>query len=178
MPVKLNDNSLRDKHEFAEIPNLTDRIADKTLEQLERDGVFVFPELIKESDDLSGEQMILQSVNDFFYTSNVMGFLGYGDERLAISSRFSGAGDDFFLWYLLEQVCGFKNIVDLRSDADQDNRLFSFLLFLFPYYLRKATRKGLFKKYIRREYNDGHVKGSINIPRHIKDNTPCIGSVA
>lgn len=39
-------------------------------------------------------------------------------------------------------------------------------------------RKGLFKKYIHRRYNDGNVKGTINIARHIKQNTPFIGNVA
>ena len=40
---------------------------------------------------------------------------------------------------------------------------FNFLLFLFPHYLKAAMRKGLFKKYIRRSYNDGNVKGTIDI---------------
>lgn len=39
-------------------------------------------------------------------------------------------------------------------------------------------RKGLFKKYIRRRYNDGNVKGTIDIVRHIEKNTPFAGNVA
>ena len=39
-------------------------------------------------------------------------------------------------------------------------------------------RKGLFKKYIRNRYNDGNVKGTIDIARHIKLNTPFTGKVA
>ena len=66
----------------------------------------------------------------------------------------------------------FPNIVNLESDADQNNRLFNFLLFLFPYYLKTAMRKGLFKKYVRNRYNDGNVKGTIDIARHIEQNTP------
>ncbi|NBI18093.1 hypothetical protein D1841_10855 [Neglecta sp. X4] len=42
--------------------------------------------------------------------------------------------------------------MDLEFDADQENRLFNFLLFLFPYYLKTAMRKGLFKKYIHHRY--------------------------
>ena len=71
-----------------------------------------------------------------------------------------------------------KNVVDLESDANQDNRLFNFLLFLFPYYLKAAMRKGLFKKYIRHRYNDGNVKGTIDVARHIEKNTPFVGNVA
>ena len=66
----------------------------------------------------------------------------------------------------------------MNSDANQDNRLFNFLLFLFPYYLKAAMRKGLFKKYIRHRYNDGNVKGTIDVARHIEKNTPFVGNVA
>ena len=69
-------------------------------------------------------------------------------------------------------------IVDLESDANQNNRLFNFLLFLFPQYLKAAMRKGLFKKYIRCRYNDGNVKGTIDIARHIEKNIPFTGNVA
>ena len=107
-----------------------------------------------------------------------MGFLGCGDERLIIESRFCGEGEDFFFQYLLDKVLEFPNVVNLESDADQDNRLFSFLLFLFPYYLKQAMRKGLFKQYIHRKYNDENVKGTIDIARHIERNTPFTGRVA
>lgn len=175
---KIKDNTSRKKNDFSDIGNLIDKIADKTLEQLEREGVFVFPEFVMDADDLTKDQMILQSVNETFRSGNVMGFLGYGDERLIIESRFCGSDEDFFFQYLLDRVLDFPNIVNLESDADQNNRLFNFLLFLFPYYLKTAMRKGLFKKYIRNRYNDGNVKGSIDIARHIEKNTPFTGNVA
>ena len=78
----------------------------------------------------------------------------------------------------MDKVLDFPNIVDLESDANHDNRLFNFLLFLFPHYLKAAMRKGLFKKYIHRGYNDGNVKGAIDVARHIKLNTPFVGNVA
>jgi len=181
MPMKLlriKDNSQYKRDSFDEIKNLTGKIADKTLEQLEREGVFVFPEFVIDADDITKEQMILQSINDSYRAGNVMGFLGCGDERLIIESRFSNKGEDYFFQYLLDRVLDFPNIVDLESDADQNNRLFNFLLFLFPYYLKTAMRKGLFKKYIRHHYNDGNIKGAIDIARHIKKNTPFTGNVA
>lgn len=175
--LKIKDNSQHKKDAFSDIGILAGKIADKTLEQLEREGVFVFPEIVKDADDITRDQMIIQSVNDTYRSGNVMGFLGCGDERLIIESRFGGE-HDLFLQYLLDRVMNFPNIVDLDSDANQDNRLFNFLLFLFPYYLKTAMRKGLFKKYIRYRYNDGNVKGPIDIARHIEKNTPFIGSVA
>lgn len=176
--LKIKDNSQQKKDAFSQISNLTSKVADKTLEQLEREGVFVFPEIVRDAEDITQDQMILQSVNDTYRTSNVMGFLGCGDERLIIESRFCGDGEDYFFQYLLDRVLDFPNIVDLESDANQNNRLFNFLLFLFPHYLKAAMRKGLFKKYIRRRYNDGNVKGTIDVARHIEKNTPFAGNIA
>ena len=176
--LRIKDNSQQKKDVFSQVAKLTGKIADKTLEQLEREGVFVFPETVKDAEDITQDQMILQSVNDAYRSGNVMGFLGYGDERLVIESRFCGEGEDFFFQYLLDKVLDFPNVVDLESNANQDNRLFNFLLFLFPYYLKTAMRKGLFKKYIRCRYNDGNVKGTIDVARHIEKNTPFVGNVA
>lgn len=176
--LKIKDNTAEKKDAFSEIKYLTGKIADKTLEQLEHEGVFVFPEIVKDAEDITRDQMIIQSVNDTYHSGNVMGFLGCGDERLIIESRFGGKDNDFFFQYLLDKVLDFPNIVDMESDANQDNRLFNFLLFLFPYYLKTAMRKGLFKKYIRHRYNDGNVKGTIDIARHIEQNTPFTGNVA
>lgn len=176
--LKIKDNNLNKKDDFAEIRTITGKIADKTLEQLEREGVFVFPEIVKDAEDITRDQMILQSVNDSYRSGNVMGFLGCGDERLIIESRFCGDKEDYFFQYLLDRVLEFPNIVDLNVDADQNNRLFHFLLFLFPYYLKTAMRKGLFKNYIRHRYNDGNVKGTIDVARHVTKNTPFIGKIA
>ena len=142
--LKIKDNSQQKKESFSQIRNLTGKIADKTLEQLEREGVFVFPEIVKDSEDLTQDQMILQSVNDTYRTGNVMGFLGCGDERLIIESRFSWNDEDYFFQYLLDRVLDFPNIVNMETDADHNNRLFNFLMFLFPHYLQAAMRKGLF----------------------------------
>ena len=176
--LRIKDNSQQKKETFSQVKNLTGKIADKTLEQLEREGVFVFPDTVKDAEDITQDQMILQSVNDTYRSGNVMGFLGCGDERLIIESRFCGGSEDYFFQYLLDKVLDFPNIVNLESDANQDDRMFNFFLFLFPRYLQAAMRKGLFKKYIRHSYNDGNVKGTIDIARHIEANTPFVGKIA
>lgn len=175
---KIKDNSQQKKETFLQIKNLTEKIANKTLEQLEREGVFVFPDSVKEAGDITQDQTILQSVNDAYCSGNVMGFLGYGDERLIIESRFCGESKDYFFQYLLDKVLDFPNIVDLDSDATQEDRLFNLFLFLFPYYFKSAMRKGLFKKYIRHSYNDVNIKGTIDVARHIDANTPFVGEIA
>ena len=177
--LRIKDNSQLKKEIFTKIPNLTNKISNKTLKQLEGEGVFVFPEIIRYAEDISGEQIVIQSVNDTYHSSNIMGFIGCGNERLVIESRFSkNAKEDFLFHYFLEKVLDFPNIVNLNSDVNYDNRLFNFFLFLFPNYLKNAMRKGLFKTYIRRDYNDDNVKGTIDIARHIKKNIPFTGKVA
>ncbi len=184
-PQKINDNSLEiednspyNKEDLSEIKNLRDKIVNKTLGTLANEDVLVFPEFVKDAKDLTKDQMILQRVNDLCRSGNVMGFIGLGDERLIIKSRFSKEGKDFFFQYLLERILDIPNIVDLNTDADQSNLLFNFLLFVFPWYLKESIRKGLFKKYVRNRYNDGNVKGTIDIARHIKLNTPFTGRIA
>ncbi len=177
-PLRIRDNSKTAKTEFSNIKALTKRIADKSLLQLEKEGVFVFPELLKDAEDITKDQMILRSDGDGYSTGNVMGFIGCGDERLTIASRFCSDDEDYFLQYMLGRVFEFPNIVDLETDASQENTLFNFLLLLFPHYLKTAMRKGLFKEYIRHQYNDSNVKGTIDIPRHIRKNTPFVGNIA
>lgn len=175
---KIKDNSFVKKENFSDIMGVVKAVADKTLEQLDREGIFVFPEMIDDVEDMTKKQMLLQSVNDSFLSGNVMGFIGVGDERLVIESRFSTGNNDFLFQYLLEKVLDFPNIVNMETDANQDDRLFSLLLFLFPYYLKTAMRKGVFKTYIRNLYNNANVKGIIDISRHIKKNIPFTGNVA
>ena len=176
--LKIKDNAQISKERFSDFSMITNKIANKTLEQLEREGVFVFPELISDTKDLVKEQLILQSINDSYRTGNVMGFIGCGNERLVIESRFSTGKNDFFFQYLLEQVLDFPNILDVDMDANQDRRLYSLLLFLFPIYLTTALRKGAYKTYVRNQYNNINVKGTVNIPKHISKNIPFTGNVA
>lgn len=176
--LRIKDNSQQNKELFSNIEKLTDKIADKTLKQLECEGIFVFPEIIRDADDITQDQTILQSVNNNYRSGNVMGFLGLGDERLIIESRFCKNDEDYFFQYLLDNVLDLPNILNLESDADQADRLFNFLLFLFPYRLKTAMRKGIFKTYIRYKYNDENIKGTIDVARHISKNTPFTGNIA
>jgi 5-methylcytosine-specific restriction endonuclease McrBC regulatory subunit McrC len=176
--VRIKDNNRLPEERFSDIRTLTGKIANKTLEELEKEGIFVFPENVADTEDMSREQMILQKVNNSYCTGNIMGFLGCGDERLIIESRFCGGSEDYFFQYLLNKVLDCPNFINLETDTDNDNRLFNFLIFLFPHYLKDAMRKGLFKKYVCNKYNNANIRGTIDIARHIKQNTPFIGDVA
>ncbi len=176
--INIKDNSKIPVESLSRISHLTKKIADKTLEQLEKEGVFVFPEILRDAEDITKDQMILQSVNNYYLSSNVMGFMGLGDEKLIIESRFSGDGQDFLFQYLLERVFDVPNIVDLKTDANNEEQIFNLLVFIFPFYLKSAMRKGVFKAYVRKNYNDSNVRGTIDIARHIAKNIPFVGNVA
>lgn len=176
--IKIKDNSFIKKEKFSEVVSVVQKVCDKTLEQLDREGIFVFPEIVKNAEDITKDQMILQSVNDSYLSGNVMGFIGVGDERLVIESRFSLGEKDYLFQYLLERVLDFPNIINMEVNANQEDKLFQLILFLFPYYLKKAMRKGIYKTYIVNKYNDGNPKGIIDIPRHISKNIPFTGNIA
>ncbi len=173
--VRIKDNSFIDHDKLAPISRLTEKILDKTLVRLEREGFFVFPET--DRTDLTKNQMILHREGEGYRSGNVMGLLGLGDERLVIASRFDEAGD-FFLPYLLERVMEFPHFSEWKTDADRESRVFDFWLFLFPWLLKTAMRKGIFKTYISQNQNDGHAEGILDVPRHIRENTPFTGRIA
>lgn len=174
----VKDNSEFPKSTLEGIGTLTSKIEGKTTEQLAREGVLIYPSNLKDSEDLDGDKTVLRSTDSKYKTSNIMGFLGLGDERLVIGSRFSNGQDDYLLQYLLSRAMGFPNIVTLKTDANQDLQLFNFLLYLFPQSLTAAMRKGLFKQYVWRNYNDANLKGSIDFAQHLRLNTPFVGNIA
>lgn len=181
MLLTIKDNCLTPKSEFASIPHLVNVVADKTLEQLEDEGIFIFPDALERSNDITGDQSVIDSKNNCYQTSNIMGFLGYGNDRLVISSRFTMdtiGGSDFFLQYLINKILNLPNILNLPTDSSPDTTNLNLLLVLFPYYLNAALRKGLFKTYLSRNLNDSNPRGLIDISRHISHNTPFIGNIA
>ena len=178
--MRITDNQHRiAKEDFVtEYPNLSQALLDRTLDNLSReDNIFIFPNDLMNSPDLDKDQKILETVNQEIKTGNVIGFLGCGQERLTISSRFSDEYNDHFLHYLLQKVLHI-NLTSLDIALSREDRLYQLLMYLFPKYLQAALRKGLYKEYQRFSHNDCHVKGGIDIGNHLKKNLPFTGNVA
>ncbi|MEB6323146.1 hypothetical protein NGC65_08600 [Staphylococcus xylosus] len=176
--VKIKDNSTESSNEFSKIPNIISSILDKSISELDETGIFVFPNSLKEQEGITADQFILNKFGQEYRSSNIMGFLGYNEENLIIKSRFSKGQQDYFFQYLIENVLKIPYVIDLNTIIDKDNKIIDLFIFIFPYYLKKAMRKGLFKQYTRNEYNNNNIKGTIDIQRHIKNNTPFIGNIA
>ena len=180
MTMQLTDNQQAlNKEEFiTEYPKISQVLLDRTLENLsQEDNIFIFPNDLQYSPDLDKDQKILETVNQKIKTGNVIGFLGYGQERLTISSRFSNERDDYFLHYLLQKVLNI-NLTSLDVALSREDKLYQLLIYLFPKYLQAALRKGLYKEYQRFSHNDSHVKGVIDVRNHLKTNLPFTGNIA
>ena len=180
MIMRITDNQHRiAKEDFvAEYPKLSQALLDRTLDNLSReDNIFIFPNDLTHTPDLEKDQKIFETVNQEIKTGNVIGFLGCGQERLTISSRFSDESNDHFLHYLLQKVLHI-NLTSLDVALSREDKLYQLLVYLFPKYLQAALRKGLYKEYQRFFHNDSHVKGVIDVRNHLKKNLPFMGNVA
>lgn len=180
MMMRITDNQHKiAKEDFiTEYPKLSQALLDRTLDNLSReDSIFIFPNDLMNSPDLDKDQKILETFNQEIKTGNVIGFLGYGQERLTISSRFSNANSDYFLHYLLQKVLNI-NLTNLDVGLSSEDKLYQLLVYLFPKYLQAALRKGLYKEYQRFFHNDSHVKGAIDVGNHLKKNVPFMGNIS
>ena len=156
---------LKDLQHIADCP--LDKLTDK-----ENNDVWLFPNKENRYNDKIEDEVIISLCDDRLTTGNIMGFIGYGDTQLTIRSRFSNKceGNDWFMQYMLQKVFAI-NIFDLKHSYSDDGAL-DIAALLFPYFLQKALRQGIYREYIRCEYNDSHPKGTLSIQYHIKNNYP------
>ena len=159
-------------------------IADKTVAQLcrENENLLIFPYSIESSDDRIGDSSVMSILNTDdsekvrITTGNVMGFIGVENLQIKIKSRFDVGRDDFLLHYMLQKVLSF-NLFDLSHNNEQED-VFDFIMFMFPYFLKAAMRQGVYREYQNFKHNDANLKGSIDIGRHIARNVPFVGNIA
>ena len=178
MQLTDNQQSISKEEFIAEYPKISQALLDRTIDNLsQEDSIFIFPNDLKNSSDLDKDLKILETVNQKIKTGNVIGFLGCGQERLTISSRFSSKSDDYFLHYLLQKVLNI-NLTSLDVGLSYEDRLYQLLIYLFPKYLEGALRKGHYKEYQRFFHNDSHIKGVVDVGNHLKKNLPFTGNVA
>ncbi len=150
----------------------------KQLSEKEGANLLIFPHCVGGDDrNMSDDGTIITIKNSSIKSSNYMGFVGRGKVELNIRSRFDREdGDNLFLHYMLQKTYGI-NLFDLQTSRSE-TKIWDFLVYMFPYYLKRAMRQGLYKTYCRREYNDSRVRGAIDVARHIKQNIPFAGKIA
>ena len=77
---------------------------------------------------------------------------------------------------MLQRVLSF-NLFDLSHNNDQED-VFDFIMFMFPYFLKAAMRQGVYREYQNYRHNDANLKGTIDVGRHIARNIPFVGNIA
>lgn len=138
--------------------------------------LLVFPHCLGESRDNIGQCPIFSLYDKRIQTGNVVGFCGLNGVNVHIHSRFDSNERQYFLHFMLQKVFDI-NMLDLPTTTE-DESIWDFLLYLFPFCLKKAMRQGLFRTYRTFRYNNDKVKGAIDVPAHIQRNIPFAGRIA
>ena len=183
MRINLTDNNDKQTFQRKDVAALFP-IADKTIAELcrENENLLIFPFSIETSDDRIGESSVMSILNTAdpdtvrISTGNVMGFIGVGNLHVKINSRFDVGRDDYLLHYMLQKVLSF-NLFDLSHNNEQED-VFDFIMFMFPYFLKSALRQGVYREYQYYKHNDANLKGTIDVGRHIAKNVPFVGNIA
>lgn len=174
--IKITDNNhngiLVDNNDIENIK----QFANKKIKYLKDNNLFILSKNFLKSDIENSTIIEFDETNNKIYSNNIMGFIGYNDTQIKITSRFASNDKDYFIHYMLQKVLCF-NIFDLQHSSDKDNS-FDFLIYMFIHFFRKAIRQGIYKSYQKREYNDANVRGAIDINRHIRKNIPFGGKIA
>lgn len=184
--IRLTDNNLGSSSNIFDRKDIAELfpVADKTISELcnDNENLLIFPHSIEQSDDrIDGSTILsIQNTSDpdkvRINTGNVMGFIGVGGLQLKIQSRFDQGREDYLLHYMLQKVLSF-NLFDLNHSNDQEE-VFDFIMFMFPYCLKNALRQGLYREYKTYSRNDSNLRGTINLSRHIAQNVPFVGNIA
>lgn len=179
-PIITKDNSEQrlEEYEFCHLETLK-KLAEPTISELsleDNPNLLVFPQNLDVYGDKIGDAHIFEVKDQRIVTGNIMGFIGCGNTKVSICSRFSQGDEDYFLHYMLEKVFAI-NLFDLQFNSDEES-IFDFLLYLFPSFLKRAIQQGVYREYQTRLYNDANIKGRVDVSRHIRQNVPFTGRIA
>ena len=174
--MRITDNNYKgEKLDSQYIADLTP-IANHSITHLlsENPNLLVFPQSLEKYLN----KPIFKIEGDKLCTNNIIGFIGRNTSKVTISSRFAEDDkNDFFLHYMLQKVLA-TNIFNFEQSPNNEETIWDFWLYLFPYCLKKAYAQGLYKAYQHKQYNDANVKGTIDIKRHLLKNLPFAGKIA
>ena len=174
----LNQLGMGEPKDIGSLLDSLHKIADVNISELKNDTNFL---LFSNRDKIEDQRIFTIQYDPpnkaySISTGNIAGFIGIDDVQLSVHSRFAKGQNDFFLHYMLSKVFSI-NMVDLEHGKKQ-GELFDFLIFLFPFFLRNALKKGIVHSYVKHEYDDTNVKGPINVQRFLKRDVPFQGKIS
>lgn len=121
--MKTKDNTVTRIRDVTISENFLNKIANKNIEDLESSNLFLFPPKVSEADDLDASHFVMMANTDEIRTTNVMGVIGYKNERLFIGSRFD-EGNDYFFYYLLKKVLN-MNVINTEVNMEHQSDFWS-----------------------------------------------------
>ncbi|MFT9213767.1 MAG: guanosine 5'-monophosphate oxidoreductase, partial [Liquorilactobacillus ghanensis] len=112
--------------------SIVTKLANKDLATLDKENFIIFPQQLKDSDDLDQDNYIFQQRNGKTRTCNIVGIIGDGQDEFHINSRFSkNDRRNYFLRYMIQQVLNY-NVVNNKLNQSQEVSYYDLLVFLFP----------------------------------------------
>lgn len=129
-----------------------------------------------DSDDSYNSAKLLTVANSSVTTYRYCAFLGNKDARLTVRSRFA-PDNDWFVMYMLSRTMN-VDVSSLTTHSHDAVELLDILQLLLPAMLQRAVANGWYKEYQCRHYNNSRVRGTIDVSRHIRLNTPFNGNIA
>ena len=161
--------------------NFLKQLSANTVGQLLADDgadILVWPQSFSDCHGDLKDMKVVEYDGKVYQTNNLVGFIGNGKVQLEVTSRFfdKSHSSDNFLYYMLSRQCRL-NVLDMKVGKGSVGVL-DMQMFMFPRFFKEAMRQGMFKKYVRKEYNDANVRGTISVNRHIRSNYPENGRIA
>ena len=146
IPIDKIEN--KDRSDLARLSNLSIRELCKAADN----KLLIFPDSLDKYKDGVADSCIFTIDQHRLQTGDLLGFIGINDCQLTISSRFAKNDDeDYFMHYMLHKVFNI-NLFNLQHSTSEDN-IFDFLPYIFPTYLKRALRQGVYKRCKRKRYN-------------------------
>ena len=178
IPIRLKDNWSYDGELFDEVRQVLQPFSSVELKSLTENnpGLLVFPNCLGNYGDNWEHESLYHFRGETLWAGNVVGFFGVNNIQVQIRSRFDSGDNQYFFHYMLCRVFGI-NMLSWQATTNSES-IWDFLPFLFPYFLKRAMRQGLFRTYRTIYHNDDHIRGTIDISRHICSNIPFNGKVA
>lgn len=181
--IILSDCKAKELSEFGLSPEDTKKLAkysNVNLSELSKmiPGLLIFPDRIGQYGDRTDNDFLFKiENNNCIRAGKVAGFFGTGSIQIQIRSQFDeDTPAQYFFQHMIRYVLNIYMLDLPTGSGPKENR--NLLIYLFPWFLKRALAQGIFRTYRTLDRNDDHLRGAIDILRHLRLNSPFRGRIA